>query len=493
MPRETIPIDGGFYVSDSLPISDQECVNWYVNIPQTQGALSPACLFGCPGIEQIQTTGVINQINRGMHVKAGKPYFLNGEALYRVDKSFNSNGEEVFTTVEVGIIPGDSRVSMADNGKQLLVLVPGGKGYIIDESSGSPFLEITDVDFTTTNGKPQGVVFIDSFFVVFTDEKKIKKSASNDGLTWSALDFASAESDPDEITGLQVYNNKLYVLGGEVTEEFQNLGLGGFPFQRTGFFIDKGCYAQFSTISTNNSFMWIGGGTNESPAIWTLAGNAAQKVSTTAIDAALQDFSQEEIQQAFSYSYAQNGAYFVGFSLPTRTFEYNVVTQRWNERKSTIVNSKGLTETIRWRINSLGTAYNKVLCGDSQDGRIGSIEVDKYSEYGTEIIRTFAIQPLANQGQAVAVSQLELTMESGVGDYTVEIPQVRMSSSPDGKTYNNDLSRSIGKIGEYFKRCIWYKLGRFSRFAVFKFTMSDPVKPVVIKLEANIRGGQIGN
>jgi hypothetical protein len=424
-----------------------------------------------------------------MHVKAGKPYFLNGTDLVRVDRSVDEFGEETFTNVVLGTIPGDSRVSMADNGTELMVLVPGGNGYIIDETSGTPFVQITAPGFTSS-GAPQIVVFIDSYFVCSTDSKRFIRSDSNQGTVWNALNFFTAESDPDDIVGLQVYNNKLFVLGSEVTEEFNN---NAGIFQRTGFFIDKGLFAPFSTIATNNSFMWIGGGTNESPAIWTLNGNTPVKVSTTAIDSALQDFSLEQIQQAFAYSYAQNGHYFVGFSLPTRTFEINTITGKWNERTSQIINSKGLTETIRWRVNSLGTAYNRVLCGDSQDGRIGSVEVDTYTEYGSEIIRVMSTQVISDQGRAIVIPELEATFEAGVGDTETVDPKVRMSIARDGKSFNDELTRPIGKIGEYNRRAIWYRLGRFARMSVVEFTMSDPVNPTFIKLEARVRSGQGGN
>lgn len=491
MPVVNIPLNNGFYVSDSLEISNQECVNWYVNIPQTEGAYSQANLFGCAGLDELTTTGTIKQANRGAHTKDGKPYFLNGTSLVRIDTIFDEVGQEVFTPVTLGTIEGDGRVSMADNGKQLMILVPSGKGYIVDESSGTPFVEITDPDFTA-NGAPQLVVFIDGFFVCNTDTKKFIESASNDGTNWNALAFGSAESDPDIISSLHVFNNKLYVAGGISIEEHENKGLAGFTFGRTGFFLSKGVFAPFSMVSANNSFMWIGGGENESPAIWGLSGNSPQKISTTAIDSALQDFSQAEIESAFAYTYAQNGAFFVGFSLPTRTFEYNTITGKWNERKSQIINSKGLTETIRWRVNSITTAYNRVMCGDSQDGRIGAVEVDTYTEYGSEIIRTVSLQPLSDMGNAIAVSRLEATFESGVGDLVTIDPQVRMSTSKDGRSFSDELSRSIGKIGEYFKRSIWYGLGRFPRLAVFKFTMSDPVKPVFIKLEAKVRSTNNG-
>lgn len=488
MPKINIPVDNGFYVSDSLQNANMLCTNWFPNKPQVEGALSQGNLIGGAGITQMLTTGTVEQVNRGMHVKSGKPYFLNGTSLIRVDRFVDEFGVEAFTSVELGTIPGTERVSMADNGTELMVLVPGGSGYIIDETSGTPFVEITAPGFTAS-GAPQIVVFIDSYFVCSTDSKKFIRSDSNQGTVWNALNFFTAESDPDDIVSLQVYNNKLFVLGSEVTEEFNN---NAGIFQRTGFFIDKGCFAKFSTIATNNSFMWIGGGTNESPAIWTLNGNTPVKISTTAIDSALQDFSLEEIQQAFAYSYAQNGAYFVGFSLPTRTFEINTITGKWNERTSQIINSKGFTEVIRWRVNSLGTAYNRVLCGDSQDGRIGSIEVDTYTEYGSEIIRTFSTQVISDQGNSLTMSQLEATMEAGVGDLVTEDPKIRISFAADGKSFGNELTRSIGGIGQFEQRAIWYRLGRFPRMVVIKVEMSDPVKPVFIKLEANIRANNRG-
>jgi len=488
VPKINIPVDNGFYVSDSLQNANMLCTNWFPNKPQVEGALSQGNLIGGAGITQMLTTGTVEQVNRGMHVKSGKPYFLNGTSLIRVDRFVDEFGVEAFTSVELGTIPGTERVSMADNGTELMVLVPGGSGYIIDETSGTPFVEITAPGFTAS-GAPQIVVFIDSYFVCSTDSKKFIRSDSNQGTVWNALNFFTAESDPDDIVSLQVYNNKLFVLGSEVTEEFNN---NAGIFQRTGFFIDKGCFAKFSTIATNNSFMWIGGGTNESPAIWTLNGNTPVKISTTAIDSALQDFSLEEIQQAFAYSYAQNGAYFVGFSLPTRTFEINTITGKWNERTSQIINSKGFTEVIRWRVNSLGTAYNRVLCGDSQDGRIGSIEVDTYTEYGSEIIRTFSTQVISDQGNSLTMSQLEATMEAGVGDLVTEDPKIRISFAADGKSFGNELTRSIGGIGQFEQRAIWYRLGRFPRMVVIKVEMSDPVKPVFIKLEANIRANNRG-
>ena len=488
MPRITLPLDG-FYESETLGISEQECVNWYRQISQSQGDVSPISLRGSAGITQRTTTGEIQQVNRGSHVKAGVAYFLNGETLVSITIAFDEEGVVSFTPVVLGAIPGDSRVSMADNGKQLMVLVPGGNGYIIDESSGTPFVQITDASFTA-NGAPQHVRFNSSFFVVTTDSKKFIRSKANDGTDWSALDVFTAESDPDIITAIHTNNNRVYIGGSETIEEFT---FNGSVYQRTGFFIDKGVSAPFSMESTNNSFMWIGAGTNESPAIWMLAGNQAQKASTTAIDKILQSFSAADIESAFSYSFAQNGAYFIGFSFPTLTLEFNTVTGKWNERKSQVLDDKGFTQTIRWRVNSVAFVSGFLLCGDSQDGRIGDISPFTYTEYGEEIIRTCVIQPLTNQGNAISITELEPTFKSGVGTIEAPNPRLRMATSKTGEGFDDETDRGIGTIGKYNARTIWNRLGRFPREALIRFSMSDAVESEFIKLEARLKGGMRGN
>ncbi|HHZ71439.1 MAG TPA: hypothetical protein EYN54_14445 [Methylococcaceae bacterium] len=170
MPRITLPITNGFYVDDSLLVAKFECTNWHPEVVSTNGVISNEILNDTPGINQRTTTGAINQANRGYHEKDETPYFLNGETLVRVDRVFDIAGTASYVNVSLGNIEGTGKVSMSDNGKQLMILVPGGKGYIVDESALPVFQEITDVDFTA-NGAPQYVDFVDSFFIYSTANK----------------------------------------------------------------------------------------------------------------------------------------------------------------------------------------------------------------------------------------------------------------------------------------------------------------------------------
>jgi hypothetical protein len=105
MPKVNLPIASGFYESESLPISAQRCINLYPNIVQAQ-ALSQETLLGTPGIRQLVTTGSINQQNRGIHVKNGILYFVNGDKLSRLDKDADDN----FSYLELGTITGSGIV-----------------------------------------------------------------------------------------------------------------------------------------------------------------------------------------------------------------------------------------------------------------------------------------------------------------------------------------------------------------------------------------------
>lgn len=482
-----LPIFGGYYESDSLPLSAQQAINWYVNIPQTKGALSEGSLFGGSGLLEIATSGTASdEGNRGAFVKDGIPYFLNNQSLQRLDKTIDNDGNDVFTLVDLGVIDGSDRATFASNGTELMI-VANSKGWIVDETAVPIFQQITDADFTA-QGVPTTVSYTNSFFVVTTASKKFIRSDSNDGKSYNALNFYSAEIDPDDIVGQIVFKGQVYIAGTETFEVFKFAPDG--TFQRIeGFIINKGLSSKYAIIETTQGIMFLGAGKNETAAIWLIEGNGVKKVSTTAIDSVLNSYSADDIAGCFAMAYGQSGAYFAVFTFAKATFEYNTITGLWNQRESRVINPNGLAVNQRWRVNSLVSAYNRIIAGDDIDGKIGEVSRETYTEYTQPIIRTIRTMPFYNQGDSFSITALELTVESGVGLVGEDAPDYRLSTSDDAKTYNNELARTFGKIGEFGKRLIWRKAGRFARFSVLQFEMSSPVKPVVIGLSAKIKAG----
>jgi len=303
-----VPFTDGFDQSVSLGAMNRQCTNWYPHFftetgPQGTLVREPR-LFGTPGLTQLATTGaVVTEINRGSQLMAGVLYFVNGTSLYRLNADF--------TTTSLGTVAGNGKVSIAHNGIQIMVLAPGGNGYIYNKDTAA-FTQITDPDFTA-NGNPQIVIFVDGYFMCSTDSKKFVISNLNDGTAWTATDFGTAESDPDAIVSLVNFRNEAYILGCTSVEAQDNVGGADFPFVRNGLFLDKGVTARFSVVKTSNTFMFIGGGDNEDSAVWAFRENGLVKISNTGVDLLLAALNDNQLDQVSSYAYSQDGSTFAAF------------------------------------------------------------------------------------------------------------------------------------------------------------------------------------
>lgn len=484
MAMQSLEIAGGFYVSDSLPLSAQRCINWIPVMPQAP-ALSDRALFDAPGLTLFSTA---SGANRGAQEMGGVAYFVNGNGLYSVSSAGASS--------LLGIIEGVGRVSIANNGQYLVVVVPNGKAYAFDNITNT-LNEITDIDYTAR--KANTVVYKDSYFVFSAaDGAVFFNSALNNPFNFDGLDFGTAEINPDKIITLHVNHNELYVIGAETIELFQNTGGSGFPFSRIpGANIQKGAHAKYGIVEFDNSFLFIGGGLNEGSSIWRVSGSSsATKVSTSAIDNAIQEFTSAEISDAFAWTYAAGGNFFAGFTfksdrIPCKTFVYDATTSvisgqsTWHERQS------GVNYNC-WRVNSIISAYGKLLVGDSEGGNIGYIDKLNYTEYGDVMVQEKSSQPFNAGGSSMFSGDVRLTMESGVGLSVGQgsDPQVRMDFSDDGgRSFSSEFTRSYGKIGEYTSLPTWRRQGRIPRSRIIRFKTSEPVKSAIIKLEANLKLG----
>jgi hypothetical protein len=450
-----LPIANGCYISDSLPVSAQCCVNWYPHINEAP-ALNQEVLFGTPGIADEVDTGLTG-VSRGAASFNEEVYFVIGTTLGKLDSAG--------VVTSIGAIAGTGQVSMASNNTQLMILNNIGNGYIYDRLLDT--LEpIVDTDFDA-NGVPQICCFIDGYFVCTTDEGgKFISSAINDGMSWNALDFGTAESSPDAAIMPVVCRNQLYIVGRTTTEQFANVPQGAsFPFQRTGLFLSKGTSAPFSVVVYGDNFMFIGGGVGEELGVWALEGNSIVKKSTSAIDKILRTITSDDFADIFSWSYTQGGHNFIGFGLPDTTIVYDATTQRWHERASRIFESGQYVE-VPCRIATFTVLGADLVVTDRIDSRMGFADLDTYTEYGMEIVRSVSTQPFQNNMQPFFVPKLELTVESGVGliegsaDNEVN-PSITMQISRDGgKTWGNERARPFGAMGEYNRRAVWRRNGQ---------------------------------
>ena len=472
MATVSLPIFGGSHQSRSPLFSSARAVNCYY-VPAQAVGLSDGFLIGTEGISQVATAGNFNFIGRGSHNKGGIPYFVQGEKLVRLNSDM--------TITVLGDIPGDGRVSMADNGAQLMILNELGDGYIWDDAT---LQQIVAPGFTA-NGTPKKVVYKDGYFICSTSEKKFIASDIDDGMDWNALYFSRADGDPDVIVSPLTFKGLLYMFGAITTEGFQNVGGADFPFAKIpGFILNKGLAFPFCIVSTSDYMVWVGQGQNETPAVWASTGNDIQKISTDAEDSIIRaQILLEGAENSFAFQYSLDGAYFAGFSFPTKTLIYDFVSKRWHERESIDVDNLPL----RWRVNSIVQAYGNIYASDSEDGRIGNLSASVFDEYSSPINSYWITQPFVNMNAPIFCPSLEVVCEAGVGNTSGSDPQIGMARSQDGRVFTDTRVRSLGKIGQTKRRTIFRRNGRVDRFEIFKFSCSDKCKKVFISLTADIR------
>lgn len=478
MPFAALPIGFGFYKSSVTPFASQRCINW-MPVAAEGPSLSGQMLKQMPGIDLFGTLPKTG--NRGAHVMAGIPYFVNDDTLY----SMAADG----ASTVIGTITGAGRVSMADNGVYLVVVVPGSLSYTYNKDTNT-FAQITDLDF-----RPSDTVrFKDGYFTFTSSDGKVFfNSALNDPTSYNALDFGTAEIDPDAIISQEVDHNELFILGAETIEIFQNVGGTGFPFQRiSGANISKGCHAKFGVVKFDNTFSFIGGGFNERTGIWKVSGSSsAAKISTDAIDSEIQKFTSEEISSAFADTMAIDGQILAFYTfestrIESRTFVYNATASALSGSSVWFELSTGFTGG-RWDAQSVVRAYGKILAADSATGRVGAMNSETFLDYGQPNLRQMTTTPFSQQGAPMFSGSLKVLFESGLGLTSGfgSNPVAAMDFSDDGGyIFSSQTTRRIGKIGEYGRESVWNRQGRFPVSRIIRISVSDPVRANLIQMGA---------
>lgn len=487
MTKITLAVANGNYSTNSLPFSSQRCINGYPLYAEN-AAYNDRAVIGTDGVKSVTTTGVtITGTPRGDTVVNGILYRVSGTTLYSISKDL--------VVTSIGTIASTEIVSFANNGTYLVLCVPGGNSYTYNTDT-STLAQITNFNFIVSDS----VSFVDGRFVfTATNGAIFFISDLNDPTSYDALNFGTAEASPDKIVAGVINHNELFIFGTNTVEGYQNAGISGFPFVRIpGALIEKGLHARNGTLVFDNTIMFIGGGFNESTAIWRItSSSSAQKVSTNAIDQVIQSFTADEISDlAFSTTYSKDGSFFavftfksVGDRIPAKTLVYNATSSAmagfpvWHEQRS------GEDEG-RWAVGSIALAYGRHYVSNYTSGALlGYLDNETYTDFGESdgIVREVITQPFAQENKSVFYSSLEITMETGVGLTTGQgvDPQIRMSYSDDGgRIWSNETSRTMGKIGEYRRRVLWRgSLGYAPTSRMFKFVVSDPIKFVIIKLE----------
>lgn len=456
---------GPSYNERSLPFDAQRTINLYPTIDESGQGKEVNALYGTPGLLLFATCGGGN-VRNNFCAANGRAFVVSGSALYEIDSAGTATSRGTLNT-------SSGNVSMDENGTQLAIC-DGVDVYIFTYASNA-FAEVADGDLPSSGT----MCFIDGYFVVSKNSSgAFYLSSLYDGTAWDPLDFATAESSPDDL--VRVYNamGQLWLFGKKTTEIWSNVGGSGFPFERiNGAKIEVGCAAAHSVVGMDNSVFWVGQDGRGNGMIFRAQGFQPQRISTHAIEYILQQVS--DLTQLKAYTYQQDGHVFyvlTGTGLST-TLVWDNATNQWHERA--FLNSSGEYETHLSNCHMF--AFNKHLVGDRASGKVYEQDLDIYDDNGSAIKRQRIFTHIGDEGKRFKVRSLRVDFERGVGLSTGQgsNPLATLRVSKDGgRSWSNEYSASIGALGVRKPACAWNRLGYFELFTA-ELTITDPVKVAI--------------
>lgn len=453
-----VPFMGLGFQDKSPNVTSQTRVNLYLEYTAA-GEKTQVSAYGTPGLELFVDFGATPV--RAQYPVGNFNYVVHRGTFWEVNNAgTKTNRGSLLTT--------SGRCSISDNGLQVII-IDGTYGYIYTIATNA-FAQVVAAGFPAN---PTTVTFEGGYFLVSQDNGRFNISSLYDGTLWDALDYATAESNPDNLIRVEQDHGDV-VLFGEITTEFWgNTGALDFPYSRiAGANVEWGLAARWSVTKFDNTLMFLGKNRMGEVQVVRLNGYQPLRVSTHDIENIINAATNSDAT-AISYLVDGHPMYQINFPTLSRSFLYDGVTSCWSELKSS--GSRHLGEIGS---NFLSLKY----ISDYSTGKIYKLRNEVYTDNGATIIRELTGRHFEKDMDWVTVNQFILDMETGLGLASGQgsNPQVMLQYSTDnGHTWSEELWTTAGAIGTYRTRAEWWRLGRGRDF-LFRVRLSDPIKVVII-------------
>lgn len=425
---------------------------------------SVASLVPCGGLKSFgsDTEGACRGL---IYIEEESTLFtVNGVRLFK----FDSAG----TKTEVGLMTGTTPVSWARNDAATVdtVIISDSRAYKLTDATLGYINDILPDDQT-----PVGVTLVGGYFIVWTSDGKMYSSDLN-STTFQALNFATAESDPDGLTACIGVQNTLYAIGSKSTEVWQIDGSTGFPLSRIpGASLRFGSLSQHTVREIDNDVYFVG---NDN-AVHQARGYDTKPVSTKVISELIETESDKSAIVAFTHT--RNDEKFYCLQGTGWTREYNTKSGFWHDRFTDTEN--------QWRAIHHAKAWNRDFFGDRITGDIHEGDYSIYTEQGEPMVWGFQTTHLHAQPNALEFTGMYLDMETGHSALNDESEVMLKWSDDHGRTWKGERRLSLGKQGEYTKRVKTGHMGQCKPAGrVFWLGISDPVVRAVneVSISANV-------
>lgn len=391
---------------------------------------------------------------RAMLDMNGLLYVVCGRVIHVVDPSGGSTA--------IGGVASDGHVTMARNRRQpnpQLCITCDGLSQIVEAAMPD---QITDPDLPPAIA----VTAMDGYFIFAHADGRFTISGIDDGGVIDPADFASAESDPDGLVTVARRGREVVLFGNASLELWQNTGADPFPFSRAST-VDIGCLAGGSVAAIEQTVAFAA----SDGTVRVLDGYTPRRISSHAVERAIDAASDKTALQATSWE--RRGHSFYVLSGSDFTWQYNLTTGAWIERKSYLRD--------RWRVGTIATLNGRLIAGSGIDGKLYEMSPDAYDEAGEPLILTVQTPLVHAYPERLTFNALYLDPVPGVGLNTTAAhnadPQIMVDWSDDnGVSWSAERMVSVGGIGASTKRVVLRRLGHSREDGrTFRISMSADV------------------
>lgn len=363
---------------------------------------------------------------------------LVGSTLYSAwsgkASRFSSTGVETALT---GTLNGTEKVFWAFNNKttpDLVCVAPGTGAFSVSSSA--------VINFADTNvGAPNSVCFMDGYFIFTYGNGTLQASGLN-AVTIATTDKTTAQSKQGGLTRAVPFNGQLVALGpvfGEVYSDTANAT--GFPFTRS-YVLQRGLLGPYALAGHEDGFasalIWVA---DDYSVVQFNGTPNPLKISPPDLDRLIAGVADKTTLEASVYISQGHPKWVI--ASPTFCWEFDLGSQKWNERKS--------YQIARWRAGFGGcSAFGKWLFGDTKAGQLIYVDPTNYTEVNDPLVMQIESGPVQNFPNRTRVARADFNFVTGVGiatgpDPIATNPQVGISWSDDGGlSYSSEYVRDLG-------------------------------------------------
>lgn len=435
-----------------------------IPVPKSQG-ISSGYLRPAEGIRQVSTGP---GIDRGAINWNGAHYRVMGSKLVRVSGA---------VVTELGAIAGVGQVTF-DYSFDRLIIIGGGNLYYWNTDG---LKQVTDTDLgTAIDG-----LWVDGFTMT-TDGEYIVVADLTDPTAVNPLKYGSAEADPDPVKALKKVRNEPHAVGRYTIEQYNNIGGGGFPFERNeGAQIQRGALGTHCVVVYMEAIAFLGSGRNEAPAVWLGQNGSSTKLSTREIDTLLEGYTEAELSQSVMEVRVFKSHQLLYLHLPDRTLVYDAAASQvvgqpaWHELASSI------TGPGTYRARNFVWCDDQWLCADPISNALGALDDTISTHYGQKTGWEFGTGIIYNEGRGAIFNMLELVSLPGRIALGQE-PVIWTSYSIDGETWSAERPCSIGRQGDRTRRITWLRQGMMRNWRIQKFRGTSDAHLSVARMEMQV-------